>query len=117
MVSLIQGESHFERSVQFLNLGASQGPNEARQLHLAETHEVVTQYPAFMFQAFVYTDRDLGRKSVSASEYRGADDGGESGIDQDLAAHDDEASVKFRIVSSRIAARLMNAIDFASSHL
>ena len=37
VVSLFQGEGHFKRSVQFLNLGASQGPNEAGQLHLAET--------------------------------------------------------------------------------
>jgi hypothetical protein len=49
MVSLIQGESHLERSLQFLNLGASQGPNEAGQLHLAETYQVVAQDPAFMF--------------------------------------------------------------------
>ena len=43
VVSLFQGEGHFERSVQFLNLGASQGPNQAGQLHLAETYEVVAQ--------------------------------------------------------------------------
>jgi hypothetical protein len=70
-----------------------------------------------MFQAFVDTDRDLGRESVSASEYRCADDGGESGIDQDLAAHDYEAPVKFRVVASGITAPMMNAIDFASPHL
>jgi hypothetical protein len=39
--SLFEGESHFERSVQFLKLGARQGPNEACQLHLAETYEVI----------------------------------------------------------------------------
>jgi len=49
---------------------------------------------------------------MSASEYRGADDGGKLGIDQDLAAHDDEAPVELRVVI-----RVMNAIDFASSHL
>ena len=121
MVGLFQGEGHFERPVQFLNLGAREGTNEACQLHLAETDEVVAQDPAFMFQAFVDTDRDLGRESVSASEYRCADDGGESGIDQDLAAHDYEAPVRFRvvartIVASGIPAWMMNAIDFASSH-
>lgn len=49
---------------------------------------------------------------MSASEYWRADNGGESGIDEDLAAHDDEAPVKLRVAS-----RMMNAIDFASSHL
>jgi len=38
--SLFEGESHFERSIQFLKLGACQGPNEACQLHLAETYQV-----------------------------------------------------------------------------
>jgi hypothetical protein len=49
---------------------------------------------------------------MSASEYWRADNGGESGIDEDLAAYDDEAPVKLRVAS-----RMMNAIDFASSHL
>jgi hypothetical protein len=114
--SLFQGESHFERPVQFLNLGASQRPNEAGQLHLAETYEVVAQDPAFMFQAFVDTHRDLGRKSVSASEDRCANDGRKSGIEQDLAADDNEAAVKLGIVAGGIFSRTMNAIDFASSH-
>jgi hypothetical protein len=57
---LFQGEGNFERAVQFLNLGASQRPNEAGQLHLAETYEVVAQDPTFMLQAFVDTDGDLG---------------------------------------------------------
>ena len=65
-----------------------------------------------MFQAFVDADRNLGAEAVSASEYRGTDDGGESGIDQDLAAHYHEAPVKFRIVAG-----MMNAINFASSYL
>ena len=86
-------------------------PNEAGQLHLAETDEVVAQDPAFMFQAFVDTNRDLGRESVSASEYRCANDRGESGINQDLAADDDEAPVKFRIIVSGISARMVNAVS------
>jgi hypothetical protein len=36
VVSLFQGKSHFERSVQFRNLAPSQGPHEAGQLHCAE---------------------------------------------------------------------------------
>jgi hypothetical protein len=68
-----------------------------------------------MLQAFVDTDRDLGRESVSASEYRRTDDSGESGIDQDLAAHDDEAPIKLRILTGKIIG-MMNAINFASSH-
>jgi len=87
------------------------------QLRLTQTYEVVAQDPALMFQAFIDTDRDLGRESVSASKYRRADDGGESGIDQDLAADYYEAPVEFGIVTSGIAPRLMNAIDFAPSHL
>jgi len=86
-------------------------------LYLAETYEVVAQDPAFMFQTFVDPDRYLGGESVPASEYRRADDGGESGIDQDLAAYHDEAPVTFRVVTGRVIARMMNAIDFASSHL
>ena len=113
---LLQCEGHFECPVQFLNLGAGQRPNEAGQLHFAEAYEVVTQDPAFMFQAFVDTDRDLGGKPVSACEYRRADDGGESGIDQDLAAYNDEAAIEFGIVSGRTAG-LMYAINFASSHV
>jgi len=65
-----------------------------------------------MFQAFVDADRNLGGESVAASEYGGTDNGGESGIDQDLAADYYEAAVKFRIVAG-----MMNAINFASSHL
>lgn len=114
---LLQCEGHFECPVQFLNLGAGQRSNEAGQLHLAETYEVVAQDPAFMFQALVDTDRDLRGKPVSAGEYRCADDGGESRINQDLAAYDDEAAIKFGIVSARRTARLMYAIDFASSHV
>ena len=64
-----------------------------------------------MFQAFVDADRDLGRESMSAGEYRCADNGGESGIDQRLAAHHYKAPIEFRI-----AAGMMNAINFASSH-
>jgi len=60
MVRLFQSESHLERSIQFLNLGVSQGPNEPRQLHLAQTYQVVAQDPAFMFQPFIDTDRNLG---------------------------------------------------------
>ncbi len=112
---LFQSKGHFERPVQFLNFGASEGANEAGQLHLAETDEVVAQDRAFMFHAFVDTDRDLGGESVSASEDRGADDGGKSGIEQNLTAHDDEVTVEFRIIAGRII-RMMNAIDFASSH-
>ena len=48
---------------------------------------------------------------MSASEYRCTDDGGESGIDQGLAAHDHEAAIEFGIVAG-----MMNAIDFATSH-
>ena len=59
LFGLFQTESHFERPGQLLNLGATQGPNEAGQLHLAETDEVVAQDPAFMFQALVDTDGDL----------------------------------------------------------
>ena len=65
-----------------------------------------------MFQAFVDADRNLGREAVPASKYRCAHDGGKSGIDQDLAADYYEAAVKFRIVAG-----MMNAINFASSHL
>ena len=57
---------------------------------------------------------------MSAGEYRRADDSGESRIDQNLPAYDDEAAIKFGIVSRTIVRRtagLMNAIDFASSHL
>jgi hypothetical protein len=119
---LFQSKSHFDRPVQFLNLGATQGPDEACQLRLAEAYEVVAQDPALMFQAFVDSDRDLGRESVSASKYWCAHNGGESGINQDLAAHNDEAPIKFgvvtgRILASRMTTRMMNAIDFASSHL
>ena len=53
---------------------------------------------------------------MSASENRGADDGRESGIEQDLAADDNEAAVKLGIVAGGIFSRTMNAIDFASSH-
>jgi hypothetical protein len=95
MAALLQSERHFERPVQLLNLGVSEGPDEASQLHFAETDEVVAQDPAFMLQAFVDSDGDLGGESVSASEDRGADDGGESGIEQDLAAYHDEAPVKW----------------------
>ena len=65
-----------------------------------------------MFQAFVNADRDLGGESVSASEYWCADDGRKSGIDQNLAAHDDEAAEEFRVI-----VWMMNAINFTSSHL
>jgi hypothetical protein len=122
---LFQCQGHFERPVQFLNLGAGQRPNEAGQLHLAETYEVVAQDPAFMFQALVNTDRYLGGKPVSAAKDRRADDGRESGINQDLPAYDDEAAIQLGIVSrtivcrtiSRRTAGLMNAINFASSHV
>ena len=114
---LFQCQGHFERPVQFLNLGAGQRPNEAGQLHLAETYEVVAQDPAFMFQALVDTERDLGGKPVSAAKDRRADDGRESGINQDLSAYDDEAAIKFGIVSAHRTAGLMNAINFASSHV
>ena len=65
-----------------------------------------------MFQAFADADRNLGLEPAPASEYRGTDDGGKSGIDQDLAANVHEAPVKFGIVAG-----MMNAINFASSHL
>jgi hypothetical protein len=42
----------------------------------------------------------------------GTDDGGESGIDQVLPAHYDEAAVEFRIVAG-----MMNAINLASPYL
>jgi hypothetical protein len=72
---------------------------------------------------------------VSAGEYRRADDGGEPRIDQDLPAYDDEAAIWFGIISRTVVSRpivcrtifsltigrrtagLMNAIDFASSHV
>jgi len=47
--NLFQGQGDFERAVQFLNLGASQRPNEAGQLHFAEAYEVIAQDPALMF--------------------------------------------------------------------
>jgi len=86
-------------------------------LHLAEAYEVVAQDPAFMFQALVDTERDLGGKPVSAAKDRRADDGRESGINQDLSAYDDEAAIKFGIVYAHRTAGLMNAINFASSHV
>jgi hypothetical protein len=110
--NLFQSKSHLQRPIQFTELGASERPNEACQLRFAEAYEVIAQNPALMFQAFVDTGGDLGRESVAASEDRRADDGGESGVDEDLAAHNDEAPVKFRVVC-----RMMNAIDFASFHL
>ena len=57
---LFQRKSHFDCPVQFLNLRSTQRSDEARQLHLAEANEVVAQDRAFMFQAFVDTDCDLG---------------------------------------------------------
>ena len=48
---------------------------------------------------------------VVASEEGCTDDGGESGIDQGLAAHDREAAIEFGIVAG-----MMKATDFAPSH-
>ena len=64
-----------------------------------------------MSQPFLDANRNLGRKSVSSAEDRCADDGGKPGVDQGLAADDHEAAEKLGIVT-----RMMNAINFASSH-
>jgi hypothetical protein len=64
-----------------------------------------------VFQAFVDADRDRNRQSVAASADGCADEGGESGIDQGVAAHDHEAAIEFGI-----ALGMMNAIDFAPCH-
>ncbi len=64
-----------------------------------------------MFQALVDADRNLSRESVASSKDRRADDAGESGINQSLAAHDHEAAIEFGIVAG-----MMNPIDFAPSH-
>src|SRR5438552_9546243 len=69
-----------------------------------------------MFQSLVDTDGNLRRESVSATEYRCADDRRESGVDQDLAAHYDETPVELWIVAVS-AAGMMYAINLASSHL
>src|ERR1700731_4737554 len=119
---LFQRKSHFYCPVQFLDLGARERSDELGQLHLAETYQVVAQNPAFMLQTFADVDGDLSREAVSASEYRSANDVGESGVDQNLATNDYKAAVEFRIGVGKISvgkirARLMNAIDFASSHL
>jgi hypothetical protein len=114
--SLLQGESHFEGSVQLLPLGARQGTDEAGQLHLAEAYEVIAEDPAFVLQAFVDADRDLSGEAVTASQDGCADDGGKFGIDQGLAAYDYEATIEFGVVPGMIVARMMNAIDFAPSH-
>ena len=77
-----------------------------------------------MLQSFVDANRNLGGESVSAAEDRCADDARKSGVDQDLAADYDEAAVKLRVVAKSAArsaassgVRMMNTIDFASSHL
>ena len=85
-----------------------------------------------MLQSFVDANRNLGGECVSAAEDRCADDARKSGVDQDLAAEYDEAAVKLRVVAgsaagsaassaarsaARSGVRMMNAIDFASSHL
>ena len=57
---LFQAKRHFERSIQLLNLGPSQRSNEACQLRFAQIHQAVAQDPAFMFQALVDANQNLG---------------------------------------------------------
>jgi hypothetical protein len=84
-----------------------QRTDEAGQLHFAEAYEVIAENPAFVLQAFVDANRNLGGKPVAASQDGRADDGGKFGIDQSLAAYDNEAAIEFGVVTG-----MMNMIDF-----
>ena len=58
--NLSQREGHLERAVQFFHLGARQRSDEMAQLHFSQAYKVVAQNPAFVFQAFLNADRNLG---------------------------------------------------------
>jgi len=64
-----------------------------------------------VFKPFVYANRDLRRESMSSGEYRCADNGGKSGIDERLTADYHKGPIRLGIVSG-----LVNAVKFSSPH-
>ena len=106
-----QIEGHAEGTAEFGEFSGGEGSDIVGEVGFAEADEVVAHDPAFVLHAFVGADGDLGRQAFSGGKNGGTDYGRKAGIDQGLAADDNEGSELLRI-----AAWPGHAVKFASPH-
>jgi hypothetical protein len=80
---------------------------------LRKAHQLIAVKATLMLETFVDSHLDLAVEAVPACINRGADDGGERGIDQELAAHYGEDSLLAWVTGGG----MLDKIELAASQI
>jgi hypothetical protein len=90
-------ERHLERALERAIFVWTQDTHEVGDAHLGDAQKLVAVDGAVVLQAFGRSDLDLRRQGIESRIHGRAEHRREPGIDEDLAAHDDEHTGSSRI--------------------